>query len=88
MDHCTNWVEAKALRDNTVASTAKVPCDYIWYWYPIELIIDQGGHFLGHNMESLTTFYAVVHKCSTPYYPQANMLAESTNKTLTSFKKL
>ena len=33
-------------------------------------------------MESLTFFYAVVHKRSTPYYPQANGLAESTNKTL------
>ena len=28
------------------------------------------------------TFYTVVHKRSTPYYPQANELAESTNKTL------
>ena len=30
----------------------------------------------------LTHQYAVVHKKSTPYYPQANGLAESTNKTL------
>mgnify|MGYP000270547135 CR=1 FL=1 len=43
---------------------------------------DQGGHFLGQVVESLTTFYAVVHKQSTPYYPQANGLVESTNKTL------
>ena len=28
------------------------------------------------------TFYAVVHKRITPYYPQANGLAVSTNKTL------
>ena len=46
------------------------------------MISDQGGHFLGQVVESLTCFYAVVHKRSTPYYPQANGLAESTNKTL------
>ena len=39
-------------------------------------------HFLGGVVESVTCFYAVVHKRSTPYYPQANGLAESTNKTL------
>ena len=30
----------------------------------------------------MTHHYAVVHKKSTLYYPQANGLAESTNKTL------
>ena len=36
----------------------------------------------GQVVESLTTFYVVVHKRSTPYYPHANGLAKSTNKTL------
>jgi hypothetical protein len=83
-DYSTKWVEAKALGDNTAASTTKFLYEYIWCWYgcPIELISDQGRHFLGQVVESLTTFYAMVHKRSTPYYPQANGLAESTNKTL------
>ena len=45
-------------------------------------INDQGGHFLNAVIADLTHQYAVVHKKSTPYYPQANGLADSTNKTL------
>ena len=83
-DYCTKWVEAKALRDNTAASMTKFLYEYIWcrYGCPIKLVSDEGGHFLGQVVESLTTFYAVVHKRSTLYYLQANGLEESTNKTL------
>ena len=65
-DYCTKWVEAKALRDNTAASTAKFLYECIWCRYGclIELISDQGGHFLGQVVEILTSFYAVVHKRS------------------------
>ena len=83
-EYCMKWVEAKPLRDNTAASKTKNLYEFIWclYGYLIELISDQGGHFLGQVIESLTTFYAALHKRSTQYYPQANGLAESTNKTL------
>ena len=76
----------KQVRSNatTAASMAKFLCEFIWCQYgcPIELISDQGGQFLGQVVESLMSFYVVVHKRSTPYYPQANGLAELTNKTL------
>ena len=48
---------------------------------------DQGGHFIAQVVESLTTFYVVVHKKSTPYYPQAHGLTESTNKMLQNILK-
>ena len=83
-DYCTKWVEAKPLRDNMAGSTAKFLYRQIWcrFGCPIELISDQGGHFLNAVVEGITHHYTVVHKKSTPYYPQANGLAESTNKTL------
>ena len=67
----------KALQDNTEASTAKFPYEFIWCWFgcPIELVSDQGTHFINKIVHELSTYYAVVHKRSTPYYPQANGLA-------------
>ena len=66
------WVEAKMLLDNTATSMIKFLYEYIWCRYGclIELIHDQGGHFIDQVVENLTTFYAVVHKKSTPYYPR------------------
>ena len=61
----------------------------IWckFGCPIELVIDQGTHFVNKVIFKLSHYYAVVHKRSTPYYPQANGLAESTNKTVQTILK-
>ena len=84
MDYYMKWVKVKALQDNTAALTAKFLYEYIWWRfdYPNELISDQGTHFINKVIYKLMIYYAVVHKKSTPYYPQANELEESTNKTL------
>ena len=48
---------------------------------------DKGGHFFNRLICDLTSHYEVVHKKSTPYYPKANGLAESMNKTLQTILK-
>ena len=69
---------------NMVSLIAWFLYEHIWFDFccPIELISDQGGHFLHTVINGLIHHYAVVSKKSTPCYPHANGLAESTNKTL------
>ena len=48
----------------------------------MEFISDQGSYSLNKVIQGLTHHYVVIHKKITPYYPQENGLAKSTNKTL------
>ena len=88
-DYCTKWVEARALRDNKASSVAKFLYEMIItrYGCPVELVSDQGSHFLNATMEELVKKHMIIHKKSTVYYPQANGQAESTNKVLQNVLK-
>ncbi|KAL3701750.1 hypothetical protein R1sor_019772 [Riccia sorocarpa] len=83
-DYTTKWVEAECYRTNDKKVTAKFIYENIItrFGVPVELVSDQGGHFLNGVIAELTTHYQVKHRFSTPYYPQCNGQAESTNKIL------
>ena len=77
-------MEAKALRDNTSTSVARFLYEntMVRFGCPIELVSDQGTHFLNEVIHVLTHWHMIIHKKLTVYYPQANGQAESTNKIL------
>ena len=85
-DYLTKWVEAKAIVRNDARTTAKFLYEYIFtrYGLPIEIVSDQGVHFVNEVIEFLLNEFMVFHRKSAPYHPQANGQAESTNKTLCS----
>ena len=59
-NYCTKGVEAKPLRDNAATSTTKFLYENIWcrFGCAIELISDEGGHFLNAVIFGLTQHYA------------------------------
>ena len=82
--YCTKWVEAKVVRDNTAQSVARFLYENIItrFGYFVELFNDQGSHFINEVIQNLTSTHLIIHTKSTMYHPQANGLAEPTNKTL------
>ena len=83
-NYLTKWVEAKATMKNDARTIAKFLYEYVFtrYGLPIELVSDQGVHFINEVIEFLLEEFMVIHRRSAPYHPQANGQAESTNKTL------
>ena len=83
-DYATKWVEAHAPRTNIAAVTTKFLNDNIVTRYacPLELVSDQGSHFINDAIRDLTYNFLIKHKTSTTYYPQENRQAESTNKVI------
>lgn len=83
-DYFTKWPEAKALRTNSAAEVARFLYQNIMtrFGCPVELVSDQGTHFLNKVIQELTDQHLIIHKKSTVYHPQCNGQAESSNKIL------
>lgn len=67
-DYLTKWVEAKATTKNDARTTAKFLYEYVFtrYGLPIEIMSDQGMHFVNEVIEFLLHEFMVIHKCSAP----------------------
>ena len=83
-DYLTKWAEVRATLKNDARTTAKFLYEQVFtrYGMPIEIVSDQGVHFINEVIEFLLEEFMVIHRKSAPYHPQANGQAESTNKTL------
>ena len=70
MDYSTKWEEAWALQDNPTLSMAKCLSRDVFtrFGCPVELVSDQGGHFINKVIKRMTGFFFVLHKKSSPYY--------------------
>ena len=83
-DYATKWVEARALRTNSAHETAQFLYELVLtrFGCPLQLVSDQGSHFLNGTIQVLTEYFLLRHTTSTTYYPQGNGQVESTNKVI------
>ena len=81
----TKWAEAKVVRKADARSTAKFIYEHIItrFGCSIEIVTDQGTHFINQVITELLGTFMVIHLKSTPYYLRGNGQVESTNKILT-----
>ena len=70
-DYLTKWVEAKATVKNDARTTPKFLYEYVFtrYGLPIEIVSDQGVHFINDVIEFLLEEFMVIHRRSAPYHP-------------------
>ncbi|MCO5568596.1 hypothetical protein L7F22_022295 [Adiantum nelumboides] len=52
------------------------------YGCPIEIVFDQGTHFINDTIEILTKIFSIKHMKSTSYCPRCNGQAKSSIKTI------
>ena len=69
---------------NDACTTAKFLYEYIFVYFglPIEIVSDQGTHFINKVVQVLLKEFLVTHRQSAPYHPQAHGQAKLANKVL------
>ncbi|XP_026378611.1 uncharacterized protein LOC113273056 [Papaver somniferum] len=83
-EYFTKWVEAIPLKGATgeVISTFIKEHIICCFGIPMYIISDNGTPFVNNDVTKLLGAFRIKQKVSTPYYPQGNGKAESTNKSL------
>ena len=78
------WTEASAVCKVTTKDVAKFVYEDICckFGVPLELLLDQGPGFRGDLLQYLCEKMKIMHRYTTPYYPQCNGLNERLNGEL------
>ena len=83
VDYYSRFVEVQKLNSTTTASViAFLKPMFARYGIPATLISDNGPQFISAEMKEFAETYGFHHITTSPYYPQANVQAERTVKTV------
>ncbi|KAM1271390.1 hypothetical protein ACFX2J_032214 [Malus domestica] len=88
-DYFTKWVEASVVKSITSAAVKFFIETKILYRFgvPETIVTDHGPSFISKEVEEFASKYKIKMIQSSPYYPQSNGQAESSNKILVNIIK-
>ena len=85
VEYVTKWAEAELV----YTCSSEIATKFIYkniitrFGCPLNLISDQGTHFINKTIKTLTNQFQIDHRRSTAYHPQSNGAIEAFSKTLT-----
>ncbi|XP_057816942.1 uncharacterized protein LOC131030232 [Cryptomeria japonica] len=88
-DYFTKWIEAIP----TKRATSKIVIEFLmdnvltWFGVPVKLIMDNAMCFRSEEFIEFCASYGITMSYSSPYHPQGNGQAESSNKSLPNIIK-
>ncbi|CAF3952238.1 unnamed protein product [Rotaria sp. Silwood1] len=83
-DLLSKFVVAKATRENSALSAAKILVEEVIFKYgsPNQILTDNGTHFTAELINSIMSLYGICHIFSTPYNPKSNGVCERFNSSM------
>ncbi|KAH9318924.1 hypothetical protein KI387_020693, partial [Taxus chinensis] len=82
--YLTKWVEARPLKTASMDEVARFIYERIVtrFGCPLEIVTDQGSHFINEVVEALVNKFSIKHRKATTYKPSTNGQVERTNFVL------
>jgi len=83
VDYYSRFIEVQRLHSTTSASViSHLKAIFARFGIPAEMISDNGPQFVSEDIQTFALSYGFKHTTSSPYYPQANGLAERAVRTV------